>query len=218
VQIEKFEQSKNVGAGKQSRFKNSTHARSGIDRKKFMTTKKSWIQNRIEEQEKEDRLKMAMFAIFFVSTALHLSLFLTIVFNTLIPTIPLLIFYVLGTIALSYYLKKKSVKYSGWRAYVFFPLIINLLFTINYLLSWPESDETYKFHTTTENIQTGRRYSSRTERRLTTAIALEDDVYSEYLGIRVFKDVYVFSGKSTVTFHFNRGVLGLRVLRGYYFK
>lgn len=184
-----------------------------------MRVSRSYLKQRKEEDEKADRQKLRIYAFFFGFTLLHGFLFFSVVFNTLVPLLPLVCVYVSGTLALTYLLKAMNVKFYAWKAYAIFPSALHLLFCLNYFVSRAEAEETYRFYTTYEAvISRSFGIQMRKTTMLTSGIVLEDNMYSEYPGIRIFSSPDKFSGRSSITYTFSRGLLGMRVVKDYRFR
>ena len=178
-----------------------------------------WLRHQDNRRVKEDREKYISFLSFTCSTVVHLFFLFTVVFNTLIPIVPLMYFYFLGILSLGYILKRRAVCYPGWKSYFIFPTICNLIFTLNYLVSWPAGKETYRFRPSIETVPvSGNRYVLKVREQLTTKINLVGGKYHEYFGIRVFSSMEKFRNARKVTYSFNKGLFGLRTLHDYTFE
>ncbi len=88
------------------------------------------------------------------------------------------------------------------------PLIVNAFLILNYLFSSGPQKETYNF--TKQSYRT-----SRGRTRQTSLIYLDSDKYDEIEGIRMFVDFESLLGRSRITYTFEDGLFGLRVMKDY---
>ncbi len=144
-------------------------------------------------------------------TVLNLVLFFKIALATLLPlrlTVGLFLLAIVGSLFAHRLLRpnQKSVdRYfiAGGLA----PLLINLLFLINYVFAGKEYSETYNFEKYTEASSRGR-----TE---TTLIVLENNAYEHYPFIRFFFDYTELAGRDKITYTFKKGLFGIPTLKSY---
>ncbi|GEM_PF-895029 len=149
---------------------------------------------------------------------LNLFLFLKVVMHTLIPL------WLSGSLlALSIALGFTLVKYNpriprnpytrSFYAYGLLPGLFNLFFLVNYLFASNLQTETYTFRPYT--TKTYSHYSNKPNYDEAPILLLENDAYTNYLGIRL-----VYPGKAlryghSVKYAFADGLLGLRVMKDY---
>lgn len=93
----------------------------------------------------------------------------------------------------------------------FAPGFLSLILCLNYYFSTgPAETETYnfKFH---------KQRAGRNRVQESTLIYLENDAYEKYPGLRVFFNYSAMAGKRKVIYHFEEGLLGIKVLKDYEF-
>ncbi len=90
------------------------------------------------------------------------------------------------------------------------PGIFSLLFLLNFLISSNPVTETYFFEFGAQRSRTG------TEE--TTYITLENNTYDKYVGLRIFINYEEMKDAVTITYTFEEGLLGLRVMKDYKFN
>jgi hypothetical protein len=133
-----------------------------------------------------------------------------ICFNTLITIEKLSILYIV-VILLGYFISKK-IKIIRSKRVVFLgivPLLINIFFTLNFLFSINELIETYNFKKDSDFLKND---SS------TSVIILEGNNYSEYFGIRFFLEYDKMENSNSISYKFEEGLFGLRVMKSYKFN
>lgn len=94
------------------------------------------------------------------------------------------------------------------------PSVFNLFFLTNFVLSSNQTTEVYSF------VHEKRWYGGRHSRARLEKIAyidLANDKYEEYHWFRMFFDFDAMKDKSEITYRFEDGLLGLRVLKHYDF-
>jgi hypothetical protein len=79
------------------------------------------------------------------------------------------------------------------------PLVVNVFLMVNFFLSSEPKEETYRFVMSHES----------------TTILLEGNKYDEYEGLRIFSDLNDIYRKNLITFTFEEGLLGARVMKSY---
>jgi hypothetical protein len=97
-----------------------------------------------------------------------------------------------------------------FRTFCIAPLIVNLFFLINYVFSSNPMKETYRFQKDTQAYKRGKQEN--------TYIHLENDVYSEYPGLRIFLDYEEMKYQNHITYTFKSGLLGFRVMTDHEFS
>ncbi|MBN8693278.1 MAG: hypothetical protein J0L69_08775 [Bacteroidetes bacterium] len=165
----------------------------------------------------EDRRKIYASIISFFATFINIYIFLAIGCQTLIPTNWLIASYFLLGIVGFLVLKKRKVKQSALKAYVVFPLSINIILCLNYFISFNEQKETYKFHRSYYWAASGRTNLSQPDRQMSTQISFDNNKYEDFWGIRTFISVENIGPTERITYTFKRGILGLRVMTDYEF-
>ncbi|MDP1745191.1 MAG: DnaJ domain-containing protein [Bacteroidota bacterium] len=143
-------------------------------------------------------------------TIINIILIMKIGLQTLLSPWLLLIAFCLG-ITFTYLiggLKKDQDKFKiHFRALCIAPLLVNSILLINFIFSFNPVNETYHFKNDLQVARRGYQESS--------FIHLENDAYSEYLGIRTFLDYEEMRYKKNITYTFKKGILGLRVMTAY---
>jgi DnaJ domain len=148
-------------------------------------------------------------------TGVNLVLLLKIGFQTLLPPAALLGAF-LAAIGLALGV---GVAKWGWppksthRPYFYFlclaPFVLNLLFLLNFAFSRHPVQETYLFSQVWQETRQGSQKS--------TLIELQGDAYTAFPGIRVFWSYRAMEGYDAITYTFQEGLFGLRVMTDYYF-
>lgn len=90
------------------------------------------------------------------------------------------------------------------------PLVVNLLFILNYVFAGGAVQETYAFSHTLQRTRQGEQE--------TTFIILNGNKYANYPGIRFFLDYSQMQYAGTITYTFKTGALGFRVMSDYKFE
>jgi len=88
------------------------------------------------------------------------------------------------------------------------PGIISFLLLINFLFSYSPVQESYKFSRSREYVSSKHGGGGM---RSNTLIHLKGDKYEDYAGLRIFWDESQLRG-STITYTFEQGLLGIRVM------
>lgn len=94
----------------------------------------------------------------------------------------------------------------------FAPLIINLFFLLNFLISSNPTTENYFYN------QTRERYKRNRELEASSYIILENNAYEDYQGLRVFMSYRELVSANNITFTFETGLFGFRVMKDYELK
>lgn len=150
----------------------------------------------------------------FILSILNLYLYIKIVMNTMIRIeINLILFIGLMLVSYFYFLRNKKSTPRLFYSFSIFPLILNLLFCMNYLGSSNPKIEEYEFWN--DYSTTGRGGRGRPVKN--TMIHLEGGVYEEYNGIRMFSSLREMSQCSHIIYQFEDGLLGVRVMKEYEF-
>jgi hypothetical protein len=148
-----------------------------------------------------------------VISVLNIYLLLRFGFQTMMPFDMLLMLYS-GFIAFGYVIfrliRNESNRSALFFSLVFIPFVLNNFFLVNYIFSKNPESESYSFvH------ETGRGRSGTQE---LSYIKLENNAYDEFNGIRVFADFEAMRRKRRITYTFEDGCLGLRVMKKYKFE
>jgi hypothetical protein len=146
-----------------------------------------------------------------ILTVFNLFLLFRIDFNTLVSVWIIALIFAVG-IALGYLfgMLPKVRSYKHLIALVLVPGLINAFFLINFCFSTNTVSETYSIQ---RSPQRGSSYSNNTN-----TINLENATYSKYWGIRTFFDFDSMKYAKKITYYFEDGLLGLRVLKYHEFK
>lgn len=159
-----------------------------------------------------------------VFTGLNGFLIFKVVVNTLVPIhISLLVFAlaILSGFLISRFHKKKLKGDNLYHAFCIAPVYINVLFAINYVVSFNTEVETYRFKPKYEIVPSRSSppfYWYLKTKSPTSLIILEGEKYKEYKGLRVFLFFDEVKGNNTVTYTFKTGILGIRVMKDYKFS
>lgn len=146
---------------------------------------------------------------------INLYILLNVGLNTLITLSSLSIFFI-GSIVAGFimtlftnnpYFKKLSLLGIG-------PGILNLFLLLNFLFSSGETIERYRIYHHVYKVK----YSLGFGYEQTAQITLQDNKYEEYIGIRIFADFEEMENAAHITYYFEEGLLGLRVLKNYEFR
>lgn len=154
--------------------------------------------------------------LYVVITAVNLYLFFAFTLNTQVPTFVLL--FSLSLLFLSAYVNfKLKILNTGTISQktimlCVLPGLFNIFFTINYIFSSNPSTEKYFF------VHDKAWYGQRQQRQDKTGyIFLENNKYSNYHWFRMYFNYESMKDKSEITYTFEEGLFGLRVLKAYEF-
>lgn len=147
-------------------------------------------------------------------SVLNFYLFLKVGLQTLIPLHVLLLSFALAsaiTFFLLTFLFKKVTKPALIISLCYCPLALNLLLAINFLFSSNPVFETYSF--------THKRETSLGSNSLqkVTYIDLENNKYADFSGIRLFEDYDSMKDANKITYRFEDGLFGFRVMKDFKF-
>ena len=148
---------------------------------------------------------------------LNIFLLLKIGFQTLIPFDVLLFvfgFAMAVTFFMNFSVMQKTGKISSIISFCYCPLILNLLLVINFVFAVNPVFETYSF--THREGRYGYRSQSRVEK--ISYIDLENNTYSNFNGIRMFSDFDSMKDAHKITYKFEDGLLGFRVMKDFQFE
>lgn len=147
---------------------------------------------------------------FTILTATNLYILLKVGLQTMLP-LPVSLVIIIAPALLYYFIwgKKAEPKQRSFFAICIVPLIMNGLFMLNF---WGSSNPTIEqYEIWDEQTQT------KTPTHQNTLIMLENDVYSNYIGIRIFSDIRVMQNNEHIIYQFEKGLLGIRVMKEYRF-
>ncbi len=140
----------------------------------------------------------------------NIYLFFKVVMNTLIPLeYSLTGFVVVMSGCFLLFFRKEAAKVRVFYTLVILPLLINIMFCLNYYGSSRPKVEEYEF----KNAQ----YESKRGHEKSTMIYLEGGKYDEYVGIRVFSSLDIMWNCEHIIYQFEEGLLGIRVMKEYRF-
>lgn len=147
----------------------------------------------------------------FILSVTNVYLFFKVVMNTLIPIEYSLMGFLVIMLG-SYFLlfKKKETRVRVFYSLVILPILINIIFCLNYYGSSKPTIEEYAFWNGHNSARGGRSVKN-------TMIYLEGGFYEEYSGIRIFNSLDEMRGCGHVIYQFEQGLLGVRVLKEYRF-
>ncbi len=157
-------------------------------------------------------LKTNAFFILSISI-INIYTILKIGLQTLLPTE--LLFSSIGLIILlafgisKWIIKMKNNYTQNIFSFCYTPLLISILLILNFVFSSNPSIEIYEFE---KEMQTTRRGVQES-----TFIHLIDNTYDEYPGIRMFYDYEPMQHKNTISYTFENGLFGIRVLKNWKF-
>lgn len=158
--------------------------------------------------------------IYALITLINLIVFFRFTLNTQMTfsTFAIILFAFYTATYLSNYLKLSFIKrFSKIGIFLCFtPSIFNLLFLTNFIFSANPKTETYSFVHETSWYET-RLLTSRGHLEKIAYIDLKDNKYVEYKWFRMFLDFESMKNKSEITYTFEDGLLGMRVLKDYDF-
>lgn len=147
---------------------------------------------------------------FVILTLTNIYLILKVVLNTLIPLeYSLTLFPVLILSCYFGIFKKRENTNRLFISGAILPLILNIIFCINYYASRNPTIEEFPFI----NVQ----YESRRGHEKSTMIELEGGRYEEYAGIRIFSSLDIMWNCEHIIYQFEDGLLGVRVMKEYRF-
>jgi hypothetical protein len=146
-------------------------------------------------------------------TAINLVLIMKIGFQTLLPPLALLGAF-MGVLLLAFalcqgWLNPKSRFRRYFYIFCLAPFLLNSLMLLNFTFSRQPVQETYLFSQVWQKTRQGMQKS--------TLIELQGNAYDAFPGIRVFWSYSALEGYDQVTYTFQEGLLGLRVMTHYSF-
>lgn len=162
---------------------------------------------------KQERIAL----IAFVLSAINVYCIFRIDMRTLL-TLPLIISLISGSIAIGYFAVPRAAaggntNYRHFVAWCVFPATVHFLLALNYYISFNPQKESYSCRQGRQSVSS-RHSGSRSQSN--TLLYLENDAYDDYPGIRVFVDREQIKS-SRITFTFETGLLGIRVMKDWEF-
>ncbi len=150
--------------------------------------------------------------------ALNLFLYMKVVMHTLIPlsfSFGLLLASIFGGFLLvKFYDRIPQNAYTrSLYAYGIVPGILNLVFLVNFLFSTGPVTETYRYRLLT--TKTYWRNNKTPSIDQSPVLYLENDAYADYLGIRLLWKGESLRYAHKVSYHFEEGLFGMRVMKRY---
>jgi hypothetical protein len=158
---------------------------------------------------RKDEIKIAFtnqFTVLFFTAVYNLYVFFYVGLNTFINLYIIIAFY-LSSYLVVLFKTEKSILISTMKAII--TLTVSLFLIINFYFSSNPTIETYRY---SKNLERGR--SGYNE---TTLINLENDIYSEYEGIRTFPDFFKMYRTYFIDYTIEDGLFGFRVVKEYKF-
>lgn len=153
--------------------------------------------------------KTKMFQVVMV-TMLNVFLLFHIGFNTLVTIWSLCILF--GVFISIGYLIGKKIKTRFYKRMIILgiaPGLINLFLLFNFIFSSNSVVETYSFKHEIQPTNSGW--------QKTTLIKLQDNMYPNFIGIRLFMDFEKMKSARRITYRFEDGLFGIRVMKDYEF-
>jgi hypothetical protein len=187
----------------------------GVKGRRRKTLPAHYLSQRSDEAGQEDletakRIFPAIFAL-----VIHTAVFLTIGFQTLVPTVGLAMLYILLPFLGYGFFRLRKREQPGLRGFVIFPLVLDLLLLLNFLICSDPRNETYAFYRHAETVTD--RWGDRRQTYANTMISLEEQAYESNYGIRIFADEEQIYRSNTITYTFQTGLFGLTVMTDYRF-
>jgi len=140
-----------------------------------------------------------------IGTFINLYILVKIGFQTLIPLWLLFLLY-FTSVAFPFILFKLTQTKDLIITFLAFPGVISLFLVLNFIFSKSPVHEQYTLVQKTDAVQNS------------TLIHLEKGTYEKYIGIRLFFDFTDIEYANTITYQFEKGLFGLKVLKGYEFS
>ncbi len=154
----------------------------------------------------------------FALGGLNLFLFVKVVMHTLVPleySFTLLLLSIAAGFAVVKYhdgIPQNAYTRSLY-AYGIVPGVFNFIFLINFVFSSNPVIEKHHYQLLTTRTYT--RHSNKPSIDKAPLLLLDDNAYEEYLGIRLLWQGRSLRENHTVSYHFEEGLLGYRVLKSY---
>ena len=162
-----------------------------------------------------DSKKMIKISLILVlSLVTNLLLFFNIAFQTLLPTSAVILTFLISPFICYLILRLKKNANPALYSFAFSPLVLNLLFLINYVFSFNPQKETYTLQRNSQTVFS--KYTGHSSSQTTTEITLQNHAYEKYYGIRTFIDSENIKGWQ-ITYTFKTGIFGIRVMTDYEF-
>ncbi|MES2763733.1 MAG: hypothetical protein V4677_16075 [Bacteroidota bacterium] len=175
----------------------------------------------IEDNDRgaEDRAMTRLAGIIVGSIIANLFLFFNVTFHTMLPSTMVICIFPVSMVISYSILKIKKTSGAGIKTFCILPLCINLVFLVNYLVSFNPKTETYTFQRYVQAVQnTGRGFGHNSvSRGLSTELLLQDYAYEDYYGIKFFLMPESIIPTYKITFTFKTGIFGIRVMTDRHF-
>lgn len=147
---------------------------------------------------------------YIILTGTNLYILLKIGLQTMLPVyVTITILVVPALVCYRFVLTSVAKKERMFIAVCLVPMIMNLLFLLNFFGSSHPTIEQYEIWDEISHTKSGSRQS--------TLIHLEHDIYDQYVGIRIFSDIRQMQNNEHIIYQFEQGLLGIRVLKEYRF-
>jgi hypothetical protein len=147
---------------------------------------------------------------YIILTATNLYILLRVGLQTMLPVyITVAIIVIPALVGYGFLFRSKEKKERLFIAICLAPMIMNMLFLLNFFGSSHPTIEQYEIWDEISHTKSGSRQS--------TLIHLEHDIYDEYLGIRIFSDIRQMQNNEHIIYQFEYGLFGVRVLKEYRF-
>ena len=149
---------------------------------------------------------------------INLFLLFKVTLNTLVP-IHIMLSLIISLILIGFFISRGSSnlnpRKSTYLSLVVLPLLFNLFFLLNFLFSSNPVQETYSFTHRLERVRSTR-YSTSGMKK-TSFIYLGEGNYEEYPWVRLFPNYHKMKYSERITYQFEDGLFGIRVLKSYQF-
>jgi hypothetical protein len=147
---------------------------------------------------------------YIILTATNLYILLKVGLQTMLPVyITITIIVIPALVGYRFLFRSKEKRERMFIAICLVPMMVNLLFLLNFFGSSHPSIEQYEIWDEISHTKSGSRQS--------TLIHLEHDMYDNYVGIRIFSDIRQMQNNEHIIYQFEKGLLGIRVLKEYRF-
>ncbi len=145
------------------------------------------------------------FHLFFLSI-ITIWVFFDIGLQTFIPVTTLLLTYISFPLIVFFLMRFFFKRNDVMLAFGIMPAFISFLLIVNYTFTGPVTEETYHY----------RPYDTEDSGE-STLIYLENDVYDEFAGVRLFYYFGEVTSANTITYHTATGLIGLKVVKQHRF-
>lgn len=147
---------------------------------------------------------------YLILTATNLYIVLKVGLQTMLPVyVTVAIIVIPAVVVYRFLFRSKDKRERLFIAICLVPLMMNMLFLLNFFGSRHPTIEQYEIWDEISHTKTGSRQS--------TLIHLEHDVYDQYIGVRIFSDIRQMQNNEHIIYQFEQGLFGVRVLKEYRF-